>query len=58
MAVADIVRLGLAERLTNQQLADLALVADRAARVAKRNGQGQLAACHDRESAALLALLR
>jgi len=56
MPVADILRLGLAN-MSPQQIADMALEEDRAAREAARRGDTDAARLHDMESAKLCALL-
>lgn len=58
MPVADIIRLGLAPGMTNQQIADMALAEDQARRAAERRGDSATAAAHDREAERLAALLR
>lgn len=57
MPVAEIVRLNRL-RMTSQQLADMALAEDREARRYAANGEAELAAEHDKESAALCRLIR
>lgn len=58
MPVSDLIRLGTAGKLTSQQIADMALQADREARRLRRAG-GDLAAAAqaDAESEALCRLL-
>lgn len=58
MPVADIVRLGLAKGLTNQNLADMALSEWQAARRANKVGNYRAQMQHDREAMALLDLLK
>ncbi len=58
MAVSDIIRLGIAQPLTNQQVADMALEADREARRLVRAGDLTAAAAARRESIALCELMR
>lgn len=57
MPVSDMIRLGTVERLTNQQIADMALEADREARRYVREGDLIAAAHARRESIALCELL-
>ncbi len=57
MPVSDLTRLGLAN-LTNQQLAELALEADQAARRARKRGDSQAAAEYQAEADALADQLK
>lgn len=54
MTVSDPTKLGVA-KLTNQQLADLALKADQDGRRARRHGDFETAAAYEQERNALLA---
>lgn len=54
MTVSDLTKLGVA-KLTNQQLADLALKADQDGRRARRHGDFETAAAYEQERNALLA---
>lgn len=56
MSVADLLRLGHTA-MSSQQLADMALAEDRAARDAAKRGDREAHEAHDRESAALCRLL-
>jgi len=55
--VSDMLRLGTAPRHTAQQIADLALSEDRAARIARANGREADAIAHEAERDKLCALL-
>lgn len=57
MPVADIMRLGQSGRFTSQQIADMALAEDRAARAARARGDAATADSHERERDSLCALL-
>jgi hypothetical protein len=57
MPVSDIIRLGMGERLTPQQIADMALVEDRRARAARARGDTATALEHDLERDSLCTLL-
>lgn len=57
MPVSDMIRLGVAGGLTTQQIADLALAEDRAARAARAKGNEAEARAHDREADALARLM-
>lgn len=57
MPVADMIRLGTVKRPTSQEVADMALSEDRAARAARARGDTATAESHDRERDALCALL-
>jgi hypothetical protein len=57
MPVSDIIRLGIGERLTSQQIADMALEEDRAARRARDRGDTATATEHSRERDSLCTLL-
>ena len=57
MPVADMIRLGTVARLTSQQIADMALSEDRAARAARARGDTATADSHERERDSLCALL-
>lgn len=57
MPIAEIISRGKSGRWTRQQLADMALSEDRAARAARARGDMEAAAGHDRESAALCRMM-
>lgn len=56
MPLADIIKLE-GRRMTSQEIADMALSEDRAARAARRRGDHATAQAHDDESAKLCTLL-
>lgn len=57
MPVSDLLRLGHGQAMTSQQVADMALHEDRAARAARAKGDIEAALFHEQEADALCRLI-